>query len=168
MLLFLQCIIACLLFTAMILVPLLKNPIGQIMSYPKPIRQRGESLPQYKAIIHRAERRHLAIKIASVFLFAALLALIAYWSGAVTFGAAFWHVFILFFSVNLYDALLLDLGYFCHSKRVRIPGTEDMDKEYKDPRHHLWGALIGTGLSLVVALLAALLVLGFNTLTGAF
>lgn len=164
MLLFVECIAACVLFTVMILVPLLKNPVGQIMSYPKPIRRRVESLPQYQSVIRQREKRHLFIKIASVFLFAGLLAFVAYASGAVDFRSAFWHVFILFFSVNIYDALVLDLGYFCHSKRVRIPGTEDMDQEYKSPAHHLWGAVIGTGLSVVVALLAALLVLGFNTL----
>ena len=24
------------------------------------------------------------------------------------------------------------MGIFCHSKKLRIPGTEDMEKEYKD------------------------------------
>lgn len=31
---------------------------------------------------------------------------------------------------------VLDWGIFCHSKKLRIPGTEDMDKDYKDYLFH--------------------------------
>ncbi len=44
--------------------------------------------------------------------------------------------------------------YFCHSKKTRIPGTEDMDKEYRNPWHHIKGAGIGTIIGAVVALLS--------------
>lgn len=27
--------------------------------------------------------------------------------------------------------------WFCHSKRARIPGTEDMDEEHRDYRFHI-------------------------------
>ncbi|KOY67482.1 hypothetical protein AN649_02810 [Clostridium sporogenes] len=50
--------------------------------------------------------------------------------------------------------LVLDIGIFCHSKKTRIPGTEDMDKEYRNPLHHVKGAVIGTVIGAVVALLA--------------
>ena len=41
-------------------------------------------------------------------------------------------LFTLFFAVNLYDLVVLDWGIFCHSRKLRIPGTEDMEKEYKN------------------------------------
>ncbi|MSC85650.1 hypothetical protein EAI89_17735 [Eubacterium sp. am_0171] len=50
--------------------------------------------------------------------------------------------------------LVLDIGLFCHSKKTRIPGTEDMDKEYRNPRHHIIGAGTGTIIGAVVALLS--------------
>ncbi|WP_315119870.1 hypothetical protein [uncultured Clostridium sp.] len=50
--------------------------------------------------------------------------------------------------------LVLDIGIFCHSKKARIPGTEDMDKEYRSPWHHVRGAVYGTIIGAVVALLA--------------
>ncbi|NFB55095.1 hypothetical protein EXM89_01555 [Clostridium botulinum] len=50
--------------------------------------------------------------------------------------------------------IVLDIGLFCHSKKTRIPGTEDMDKEYRSPWYHIKGAGIGTIIGAVVALLS--------------
>ena len=67
-------------------------------------------------------------------------------------------MFVLFLAVNIYDMLVLDWGVFCHSKKLRIPGTEDMEKEYKDYLFHFKCAALGTVIGLVVALLSGLLV----------
>ena len=48
MLLVIESIVLCVLFTLAVIPPLYKNPIGQIMSYPTAIRKRVESLPEYK------------------------------------------------------------------------------------------------------------------------
>ncbi|WP_339789384.1 hypothetical protein [Tissierella sp.] len=154
MLLVVECIIACAIFTLIILPPLYKEPISQIVSFPPEIRRRVESLPQYKVNIDTKKKRHIAIKIFSIFIFAIMLALVAYYSGARSFVKAFRHVFIIFFAVNLYDLFVLDIGLFCHSKKTRISGTEDMDEAYRNPKHHIRGAIIGTFLGVVVTLLS--------------
>lgn len=154
MVLFVECVISCAVFTLIILPSLYKNPIKHIMSYPKEIRERVENLPQYKYIIQAEEKRHLSIKLIAVLIFAIVLAVVAYYSGAKNFTSAYFHVFILFFVVNIYDMIVLDIGIFCRSKRTRIPGTEDMDKEYRNPWHHIRGAVIGTIIGSVVALLS--------------
>jgi hypothetical protein len=87
-----------------------------------------------------------------------LLAAIAYFSGKRTFETAFFHVFVLFLVVNLYDLIVLDLIIFCHSKKLMISGTEDMKAEYRNPIHHIIGALKGCAIGTVVAFLAASLV----------
>ncbi len=150
------------LFSLGIFIPLYKNPIGQIMSYPKEIRKRVEALPQYKDSIKMKEKTHLSIKIISIFVFALILCVIAYFSGTHTFTQVVRYVFILFFFVNMYDLLIMDLLIFCHVKAFRIPGTEDMDKEYKNPVHHIKGAIIGTAIGLLVALLSGLYIQIFN------
>ncbi len=66
-----------------------------------------------------------------------------YFTGKRTFAAAFFHVFVLFLVVNLYDLIVLDLIIFCHSKKLVIPGAEDMKEEYRNPMHHIIGALKG-------------------------
>ncbi len=158
MILFVECAISCAVFTLIILPSLYKDPIKHIMSYPKEIRDRVENLPQYKDVIKVEEKRHLSVKLIAVLIFAIVLAVVAYYSGAKSFKSAYIHVFILFFVVNIYDMIVLDIGLFCHSKRTRIPGTEDMDKEYKNPWHHIRGAVIGIIIGTVVALLSGAIV----------
>lgn len=56
MILLLECCIACVVFTLIILLSLYKDPIKHIMSYPKEIRERVESLPQYKDVIQTLKK----------------------------------------------------------------------------------------------------------------
>ena len=154
MILLIECVVCCALFTILALRAIYKDPISVIMSYPPAIIKRVEELPQYKDTIKRREKAHVCRKLIAIVVFVVVLAALAYISGCRTFGNTFWHVFILFFVVNFYDFLVLDWGHFCHSKSVRIPGTEDMVKEYENPWFHFWGACKGTVLGLIVALMA--------------
>lgn len=154
MALFIQCVACCLVFTIIILPAQYKDPMNMIMSYPPAIIKRVEELPQYKGCIKQREKSHMTKKILGLLFFVFLLAGVAYLSGCRSFGATFLHVFTLFLAVNLYDMVVLDWGVFCHSKKLRIPGTEDMDKEYKNPWFHAKGALFGCVLGCVVALLS--------------
>ena len=152
--LLIECMICCVLFTVFVMWAIYKDPISMIKSYPPAIIKRVEELPQYKDTIKRREKKHAYQKLMAVLVFVIVLAALAYISGCRTFGNTFWHVFILFFVVNVYDFLVLDWGHFCHSKRVRIPGTEDMIKEYQNPWFHFRGACKGTVLGLLIALMA--------------
>ena len=111
-------------------------------------------MPQYKGTIKKREKAHISKKLFGLVFFVVVLSGVAYLSGCRSFGTTFIHVFILFFVVNIYDLIVLDWGIFCHSKKLRIPGTEDMEKEYKDYVFHAKGAGIGVALGLVVALLS--------------
>jgi len=158
MILFIECVVGCLLFTLVILPAQYKDPINMIISYPPKIRKRVEELPQYKGTIKKREKSHVGKKIFGVIFFVIVLSGVAYLSGCRSFSTTFIHVFILFFVVNIYDLIVLDWGIFCHSKKLRIPGTEDMEKEYKDYVFHAKGAGIGMALGLVVALLSGCMI----------
>lgn len=112
MLFIIESIIFCILFSIGILLPLAKNPVGQIMSFPVEIRRRVESLPQYKDSIKKKEKRHIWIKILGTFTFVIILAVTAFFSGATTFKEVFLYVFLLFFVVNMYDLFIMDIGIF--------------------------------------------------------
>jgi len=155
MLLFIQCIILCAIFTIIILPAQYKNPLSQFASYPTAIKKRVEELPQYKEYIKQVERGNWKRKILGTLLLTIILAVIAYLSGCKSFGTAFFHVFILFLSVNFYDLIVFDLIIFCHSKKLMIPGTEDMKEEYSNPIHHIKGAIKGCAIGTVVALISA-------------
>ncbi|BBF43596.1 hypothetical protein lbkm_2284 [Lachnospiraceae bacterium KM106-2] len=60
----------------------------------------------------------------------------------------YYTVIFLWSAGNLFDAIVLDIGIFAHWKKVRLPGTEDMDKEYssnvwRDIKGGMIGFLIG-------------------------
>ena len=158
MILFIQCLACCLIFTLVILPAQYRDPINMIMSYPPRIRQRVEELPQYKGTIKQREKAHVSKKVFGLAFFVIVLSSVAYLSGCRSFGTTFFHVFILFFVVNMYDLIVLDWGIFCHSKKLRIPGTEDMVKEYRNYMFHVRGACIGIVLGLVVALLSGCII----------
>lgn len=158
MALVIQCIVLCIIFASLILPPQFKDPVSQILSYPPAIRERVASLPQYKDRLQVTKRKNLARKIIGTLISVFILAALAYFSGKTTFGAAYIHVFILFLVVNMLDLLLFDFVIFAHSKKVIIPGTEDMTEEYKNPLHHIKGAFKGVIIGALAALLAASLV----------
>ncbi len=61
--------------------------------------------------------------------------------------------------VNIYDMVVLDWGIICHSKKLRIPGTEDMDKDYKDYLFHAKGAMKGIVIGIIVGILSGVIIL---------
>lgn len=158
MLFLIQCVVICAVFSVVILIPVYKNPMSMIASYPPEIRARVESLPQYKDTVKAKEKSHIVRKIAGCLIAVLLLAVLDWYSGAQDFASAFTYSFGIFFVVNLYDLFVLDIGITCHDQRVRIPGTEDMDKEYRKIGHHVKGAVKGTVIGAVASLLAALVV----------
>ncbi len=159
MILAIQCVVLCIAFTLIILPAQYKDPINMIMSYPPNVIKRVEQLPQYAGCIKEREKKHIGKKVFGLFFFAVLLAIVAYLSGCRGFGDTFFHVFVLFFVVNIYDMLVLDWGIFCHSKKLRIPGTEDMDEDYTDYLFHAKGAVKGTILGIIVAVLSGVMIL---------
>ncbi len=158
MILFIECVVLCIVFTLIIMPAQYKDPMVMIMSYPPNVIKRVEQLPQYEGCIKEREKKHISKKIFGLFFFAIVLACVAYFSGCRGFGDTFFHVFMLFFVVNLYDMLVLDWCVFCHSQKLRIPGTEDMDEEYTDYLFHAKGAMKGILIGIVVALLSGVMV----------
>lgn len=79
-------------------------------------------------------------------------------NGCTTFAQAFAGGFVLWTIVNLYDALVLDILWFCHDPYFVFKGTEDMVEEYHNYWFHIKGFFIGEALALVVCALAGLVV----------
>ncbi len=156
--LFIQCVVCCILFTLVILPAQYRNPLVMLASYPPEVIRRVKELPQYSQYAHRTEKKHILKKIIGALFISAVFAVLSYFSGKRDFISTFVHVFIIFSSVNIYDLLILDWGVFCHSQKLRIKGTEDMDEAYTDYFFHLKGAFIGELLGVCVALLSGAMV----------
>ena len=154
MLFVVESIVLCIAFTLMIIPTVLKDPLQQLFNYPPAIQERVKSLPEYKDRIP-TNKKKLSVKITAATLFVIVLAVIVYFSGARTFSSSFLYAFGLFLVVNWFDVFILDAVLFCHDKRYRIPGTEDMIAEYESPWFHIIGGLKGTFIGLIVALFTA-------------
>ena len=75
-----------------------------------------------------------------------------YIGGARTFFEGWFHGYIMWVAEIWFDALVVDCLWFCHSKKMIIPGTEDLVDAYHDYWHHIKYAVIGMFSQAVIAL----------------
>lgn len=157
MILFIESIVLCLLFTLMVYM-MSRDPIKTLYNYPPKIQERVKSLKEYKGKIPTKENK-VIIKVFASILFLIIIAIVLrYINGYTTFIESFKYGFLLWTIVNLWDAIVLDIIWFCHDKHFIIKGTEDMVDEYHNYWFHIKGFFIGEILALIICLLAGLII----------
>ncbi len=128
-----ESIVLCLAFTFMVYI-MSRKPIQTLYNYPPKIQERVKSLDEYKDQIP-TEKNKVAAKFIACILFVIVISLILrFVNGYTTFLQAFGWGFLLWTVVNLYDAIMLDIIWFCHDPYFVFKGTEDMVDEY----HNYW------------------------------
>ena len=159
MVLFIECLVAIALFTLIVVPMTAKDPISVISDYPPAIRKRCVELGLTKETKKRFETKDLIRKgVAIIVLLLVATLVMVKLNHAETFWQGFGYTYIIWLSITWFDALVLDCGWFCHSKRVRIPGTEDM-KEYHDYFFHILQSCIGSLIGFPVCIVVGLLVM---------
>ena len=141
-----EAVILTIAFTAMILIPLVKNPVWWIHDYPKDIQEEyfktHERVPAEFFSPTVLMKKGMALLVAL-----ALLLGVVKWAGAYDFWSAFAVGYGIWLLIDWYDCFILDWVIFANLKAVRLPGTEHMDKAYHQKCYHfiqsLWGMLIG-------------------------
>ena len=157
MILIMEAIVLCGLFTVMVYI-MSQDPIKTLYNYPPKIQERVKSLEQYRDQIPTTENK-IAAKLAASVLFVIILSLILrYVNGYTTFVEGFGYGFLLWTIVNAYDAIVLDICWFCHDPRFVFEGTEDMVEEYHNYWFHIKGSLIGEGIALVICAIVGLVI----------
>lgn len=152
-----ESIVLCVLFTIMVYL-VSREPIKTLYNYPPKIQERVKSLDEYKDKIPTQENKFAAKIIACVLFLIILSVVLRYINNSTSFIEAASNGFILWTIVNLYDAIVLDIIWFCHDKHFVFKGTEDMVKEYHNYWFHIKGFFIGEGLALIICTLAGLVV----------
>lgn len=152
-----ESIVLCVLFTAAILSQMNKPLETILYSYPPKIVDRVIEL----GLVGDKDRKTpswvkaIKKKWPTVIVFGMIIGLFVWLvNGADTFGKGFLIGYGLWLVVDWYDAFILDIGWFCHSKKVVIPSTEDMMEDYQDYWFHIKGSLIGMVLGLPACLIA--------------
>ena len=157
MILFIESIVLCIVFTIMVYV-MSKDPIKTLFNYPPKIQERVKSLEEYKNKIP-TKKNKVAAKICASILFLIIICLVLrFINGYTTFIKGFGYGFLLWTIVNLYDAIVLDIIWFCHDKHFVFKGTEDMVKEYHNYWFHIKGFFIGETLALIICALAGIII----------
>ena len=152
-----ESVVLCLIFTLMVYI-MSREPIKTLYNYPPKIQERVKSLKEYEGKIPTKKNKIGAKLIALVLFLAIICVVLKYINGYTTFRDSFIYGFILWTVVNLYDALVLDIIWFCHDKHFILKGTEDMVKEYHNYWFHIKGFFIGEVLALIACTLAGLII----------
>ena len=151
------------LFTAMILIPLVKNPVWWIADYPEDIQE--EYFKTHERIPSKFFTPTVLLKKGMALLIAlALLLLVVWLAGTYDFWSALCVGYGIWLFIDWYDCFFLDWVLFANIKSVRLPGTEHMDAAYHQKKYHFvqscWGMLIGLIPCLIGACIYALLISG--------
>lgn len=132
MVLAIECIAACLIFGAFFVGATLRDKEAWLHEYAPEVQKRFiEKNPDY--VPKEKEKQTIGLVIAkciACLVFLAILSVLVYLAGARDFVTAAAYSYTIWFVVNVFDVIVLDIGIFAHWKKVRLPGTEDMDKEY--------------------------------------
>ena len=157
MIIVIESIILCVLFTIMVYV-MSRNPIATLYNYPPKIQERVKSLEQYKDKIPTTKNKIFAKTIASIFIIIIISLILRYINGYTTFIEGFGYGFLIWTIVNIYDAVVMDIIWFCHDPYFVFKGTEDMKKEYHNYWFHIKESLKGEVIALVVCAIVGLVI----------
>lgn len=139
-----------------------KGRLGIIQEYPKAIQDRCRELGLINEDSGKLTRKATIGKLGFFLGYIILQTLLAYYiGGARTFFQGWLNGYIMWMVEVWFDALILDCLWFCHSKKMIIPGTEDMVDAYHDYWHHIKYAVIGMFTQAVIALPVGLLIMLF-------
>ena len=157
MILVIESIALCVLFTIMVYI-MSREPIKTLYNYPPKIQERVKSLDEYKDKIPTQKNKIFAKSLASILIIAIISFILRYVNGYTTFIEGFGHGFLLWTIVNIYDAVVMDIIWFCHDPYFVFKGTEDMIDEYHNYWFHIKGSLIGEVLALVICAIVGLVI----------
>ena len=157
MVIIIESIVLCLLFTIMVYLTS-RDPIKIVYNYPPKIQERVKSIDESKDKITTKENKIVKKIIASILFVIIISLILKYINGYESFTDSFIYGFIIWTIVNLYDAIVLDIIWFCHDKHFIIKGTEDMVDEYHNYMFHIRGFFIGEGLAIIICTFVGLII----------
>ncbi len=136
-----------------------KNPVDTVYDMPEPIINRCLELglidESRKADSPQTRRK----KLCAAVVIALIMALALYFvNHAGNFLQGFLLSYLIWLIVDWYDCFVIDWIWVCHSKKLIIPGTEDLTDSYKDYRFHFIGSIKGMVIGLPVCLLVGVMV----------
>lgn len=136
-----------------------REPLNTVYDMPKPIIDRCLELglidETKKADSPQTRRKKLCAALAVAVLMTLVLCFV---NRAENFAQGFGISYFVWLVIDWYDCFVIDWGWVCHSKKLIIPGTEDLVDSYKDYKFHFMGSVKGMLLGLPVCLIVGVMV----------
>ena len=154
-----EAVVLCALFHLVIWRQAGKEPAKRIYSYPPAIVERYIELGRIPDKKNPGTLERVKKKWPAAIVIGILLGAIVYFvNGSRSFLNGFLVSYGLWLIVDWYDAIVLDILWFCHSKIWILPGTEDMTDAYHDYEYHVKATCVGMLIGIPVCLMIGLVV----------
>lgn len=124
-------------FGALVFGMLLISPLTFISDYPPEIQAEYYRSQHKEAAKEKLTKLMLIKKLIAVVAFLFLFAWMLHLAGAKTFWQGVGLTWVYMLCVFAWDTFFLDWVLFANIKRVRLPGTEHMEKEYHQKWFHV-------------------------------
>ena len=157
MILVIEAVVLCVVFSVMVYI-MSQEPIKTLYNYPPKIQERVKSMEMYKDQIPTAKNKIVAKVAFSIVIIAIISLILRYVNGYTTFIEGFRYGFLLWTIVNIYDAVVIDICWFCQNPRFVFEGTEDMVAEYHNYWFHIKESLKGEVIALGVCTVVGLVI----------
>lgn len=141
-------------FALLVVIPITVNPVSFISDFPPEIQAEyyaSQHLERKKGALSKAMLIKKAVALLAALFLCAWMAHIA---GAGSFLQGALLAFSYIVVIAAFDTFILDWIFFPRVKRWRLPGTEHMDKEYRQKWFHLKGVLMVLPAGVVFSALA--------------
>ena len=157
MVLVMEAIVLCVIFSVMVYI-MSQDPLKTLYNYPPKIQERVKSLEMYKDNIPTSQKKVAVKVIFSIMVIVIISLILRFVNGYTTFIEGFGYGFLLWTIVNIYDAVVIDICWFCQNPRFVFEGTEDMVAEYHDYWFHIKESLKGEVIALGVCVVVGLVI----------
>lgn len=162
MIIVIQLILYCLLFTAMVALAVRGGAIDGLYFYPKTVQERAFEigLTTKESML---KKRKVFMTAFYIVMLTALVLIIALWNGVTDFWTAYLQALLFLEVMNWYDGIVIDKIWVGHSKFWILPGCEDI------PYIQTWSQMLKKRLFLsIVWVTGSFIVAGIVVLIGFF
>lgn len=146
-------------FTVLVFGMLFISPLTFISDYPPEIQAEYYRSQHKEAAKEKLTRLMVLKKLLAVTVFLFLFAWLLHLAGAKTFWQGVGLTWVYMLSVFAWDTFFLDWVLFANIKRVRLPGTEHMDREYHQKWFHVKACLPVLPLAILAGFIGSALML---------
>lgn len=148
-----------LIFAFLVIGLLFITPLSFISDYPPEIQEAYYKSQHKEAVKEKLNAIMLVKKVVALIAFMFIFAWMLHLAGAKTFIQGLLLTYVYALALFAWDTFFLDWVLFANIKKIRLPGTEHMDKEYHQKWFHIKVCIPMIPVFAVVGVLSSLIMI---------